>query len=122
VNVPVQGVSIRIEKDFAEEDTYGAKIKGPRAVPKHEALKFGAKKRRGKRTDAKADGFSRMGVSGSHEWIFKGKIGACALLCVVEHEARRLLRSDAERRLVLVVDFVNVSARQGGWHEEIGRW
>lgn len=67
VNVPAQGVSIRIEKKFGEDDTYGAKIKGPRAVPEHAALNIGAKKRRGKRTDAKADGFSRMGVSGSHE-------------------------------------------------------
>jgi hypothetical protein len=67
VNVPAQGVSISIEKVIGEDDTYGAKIKGPRAVPEHAALKLGAKKRRGKRTDSKADGFSRMGVSGSHE-------------------------------------------------------
>ena len=32
-----------------------------------QANSAGAKKRRGKRTDAKADGLSRMGVSGSYE-------------------------------------------------------
>ena len=75
VNVPKQGVRIRTEKEFSEEETYGAKIKGPRAVPAHAASHFhwilapksARSTRRGKQTDAKEDGFSRMGVSGAHE-------------------------------------------------------
>ena len=49
VNVPKQGVRIRTEKEFSEEETYGAKIKGPRAVPAHAASHFWRQKARAPR-------------------------------------------------------------------------
>ncbi len=77
VNVPKQGVRIRNEKEFSEEENYGAKIKGPRAVPAHAALHFGAKKRAGSKPMPRkmvSAGWAYLEHTSKHE-VLQGKTG-----------------------------------------------